>query len=58
MSRLRVNDVQPGHFGINIISHTANHTTLGGMDAGRRLNMEVDMLARYVERQLAARLGG
>jgi riboflavin synthase alpha subunit len=33
-------------------------TTFGEMDAGRRLNMEVDMLARYVERQLAARLNG
>ena len=55
---LTVNDVQSGRFGINIIGHTAVHTTLGGMDAGRRLNMEVDMLARYVERQLAGRLGG
>lgn len=55
---LTVNDVQSGRFGINIIAHTAAHTTLGGMDAGRRLNMEVDMLARYVERQLAGRLGG
>lgn len=55
---LTVNDVQSGRFGINIIGHTAAHTTFGGMDAGRRLNMEVDMLARYVERQLAGRLGG
>ena len=55
---LTVNDVQPGRFGINIIRHTAEQTTLGAMDAGRRLNMEVDMLARYVERQLTARFKG
>jgi riboflavin synthase len=55
---LTVNDVQPERFGVNIINHTAGHTTLGAMAAGRRLNMEVDMLARYVERQLAARFGG
>jgi riboflavin synthase len=55
---LTVNDVQDGSFGINIISHTAEQTTLGRMAAGRRLNMEVDMLARYVERQLLARFKG
>jgi riboflavin synthase len=55
---LTVNDVRRESFGINIISHTAEKTTLGGMAAGRRLNMEVDMLARYVERQLTARFKG
>jgi riboflavin synthase len=55
---LTVNDVQNASFGINIISHTAAQTTLGAMAAGRRLNMEVDMLARYVERQLLARFKG
>jgi riboflavin synthase len=55
---LTVNDVQRERFGVNIIRHTAEQTTLGGMAAGRRLNMEVDMLARYVERQLTARLTG
>lgn len=55
---LTVNDVQRERFGINIIRHTAEQTTLGAMAAGRRLNMEVDMLARYVERQLTARFKG
>jgi len=55
---LTVNDVAAGRFGINIIGHTAAHTTLGGVAAGSRLNMEVDLLARYVERQIAARLRG
>jgi riboflavin synthase len=52
---LTVNAVDSDRFAINIIAHTADRTTLGAMDAGRRLNMEVDMLARYVERQLSAR---
>ncbi len=55
---LTVNDVDAGRFGINIIGHTATHTTFGGVAAGSRLNMEVDLLARYVERQIAARLRG
>jgi len=55
---LTVNDVRRESFGINIITHTAAQTTFGGMAAGRRLNMEVDMLARYVERQLTARFKG
>ena len=55
---LTVNDVQRERFGINIIRHTAAQTTLGAMAAGRRLNMEVDMLARYVERQITARFKG
>jgi riboflavin synthase len=36
--------------GVNIIPHTQRLTTLGGMAPGRRVNMEVDMLARYVAR--------
>ncbi|MCW5772256.1 MAG: riboflavin synthase [Rhodospirillaceae bacterium] len=61
---LTVNAVEdrPGRnirsFGVNIISHTAAHTTLGALAAGGRLNMEVDLMARYVERQLAARMRG
>ncbi|MGH7003944.1 MAG: riboflavin synthase [Alphaproteobacteria bacterium] len=55
---LTVNDVGGDRFGINIISHTAASTTFGGMAPGGRLNMEVDMLARYVERQMAARVHG
>jgi riboflavin synthase len=55
---LTVNAVDADRFAINIIGHTAKRTTLGAMAAGRRLNMEVDMLARYVERQLSARFKG
>jgi riboflavin synthase len=55
---LTVNEVARDRFAVNIIRHTMDCTTFGVMAAGRRLNMEVDMLARYVERQLAARFRG
>ena len=40
---------------VNIIPHTATHTTLGGVAAGRQLNVEIDVLARYLDRMLKAR---
>ena len=40
---------------INIIPHTASATTLGHLRTGRQLNVEVDILARYLDRMLAAR---
>ena len=43
------------HLSVNVIPHTAQHTTLGKLAAGRQLNVEVDVLARYVDRMLAAR---
>ena len=43
------------HFSVNVIPHTARETTLGTVQAGQQLNVEVDMLARYVSRLLAAR---
>jgi riboflavin synthase len=42
-------------FSVNLIPHTARHTTLGDLAAGRQLNVEADMLARYIDRMLAAR---
>jgi riboflavin synthase len=42
-------------FAVNIIPHTAHHTTLGELKAGQQLNVEVDVLARYLDRMLAAR---
>ena len=51
-----VNDTADGtQFAINIIPHTAAHTTLGTLEAGRQLNVEVDVLARYLDRMIAAR---
>jgi riboflavin synthase len=52
-----VRDAEDGttHFSVNIIPHTARETTLGELAAGRQLNVEVDVLARYIDRMLAAR---
>ncbi len=56
---LTVNDVEDGpdgcRFSVNIIPHTAAHTTLGDAPPGRELNLEVDILARYLDRMMAAR---
>jgi riboflavin synthase len=57
---LTVNDVRESedgttHFSVNIIPHTAEHTTLGSVGAGGQLNVEVDVLARYIDRMLSAR---
>jgi riboflavin synthase len=57
---LTVNDVRDAedgstHFAVNIIPHTAQHSTLGALNAGQQLNVEIDVLARYIDRMLAAR---
>ena len=56
---LTVNDVRDlddaTHFSVNVIPHTAAHTTLGVFAQGQQLNVEVDVLARYIDRMMAAR---
>jgi riboflavin synthase len=57
---LTVNDVfdvdsETTQFWVNIIPHTAQHTTLGVIAERRQLNVEVDVLARYINRMIAAR---
>ena len=47
---LTVNEVEAGTFGVNIIPHTAEHTTFGTLAVGDAVNIEIDMLARYVAR--------
>jgi riboflavin synthase len=47
-----VNEVEGNRFGVNVISHTQAVTTLGQAKVGQRVNLEVDMLARYVARLL------
>ena len=49
---LTVNDVAGNQFGINVIPHTLENTTLGKLEPGLRVNLEIDMLARYVARLL------
>jgi riboflavin synthase len=52
---LTVNEVESATFGVNIIPHTQTVTTLGKLVGGSRVNLEVDQVARYVERLLAPR---
>ena len=57
---LTVNDVRDAedgttHFSVNIIPHTAANTTLGKLEQGNAVNVEIDVLARYLERMTAAR---
>ena len=47
---LTVNDVQDNTFGVNIIPHTASVTRFGTLSPGDAVNIEIDMLARYVAR--------
>lgn len=47
---LTVNSVSGRDFTVNVIPHTLAHTTLGDAGTGTRLNIEVDMMARYVAR--------
>ncbi|MGO9818998.1 MAG: riboflavin synthase [Acidocella sp.] len=50
---LTVNEVEGRNFGINIIPHTAAHTNFHTLQVGDAVNVEIDMLARYVARQLS-----
>jgi riboflavin synthase len=52
---LTVNEVDGNSFGINIIPHTLTHTTLGDRKPGDRVNLEVDLFARYVARLMEQR---
>jgi len=49
---LTVNEVRGNEFGVNIIPHTAERTTLHLYKPGRRVNIEVDVISRYLERLL------
>ena len=51
---LTVNEVESNQFGVNIIDHTWTHTTLGQAVPGQHLNLEIDMLARYVSRLISS----
>jgi riboflavin synthase len=52
---LTVNEVTGRRFTINLIPHTVAATTFGSLAVGQELNLEVDQLARYLERLLAQR---
>lgn len=50
---LTVVDSRLGRFTVSLLEHTLSHTTLGSKGRGRRVNIEVDILAKYTERLLA-----
>jgi riboflavin synthase len=50
-----VNGVDGSRFHVNIIPHTLAVTTLSALEAGARVNLEVDLVARYLERLAAFR---
>lgn len=50
---LTVNEAEGHLFGVNVIPHTQSETTFGTLSEGGFVNMEIDMLARYVARLLA-----
>ena len=56
---LTVNQVEDAdvttRFTVNLIPHTADHTTLGEIGPGRKLNLEIDVLARYLKRMTEVR---
>jgi riboflavin synthase len=49
---LTVNEVEAASFGVNIIPYTQSVTTLGALTVGSAVNLEVDQVARYIERML------
>ncbi|MDE2309727.1 MAG: riboflavin synthase [Betaproteobacteria bacterium] len=51
---LTVNEVDGAVFNVNLIPHTLAVTTLSGLRASSKVNLEIDLIARYVERMLAA----
>lgn len=54
---LTVNAVEPDVFAVNLIPHTLAATNLGELRGGERVNLEIDLIARYVERMLAGGQG-
>lgn len=51
---LTTNSIDGATFSINLIPHTVEMTTLKELKAGSRVNLEIDLIARYVERMLGA----
>lgn len=51
---LTINQVNACEFALNLIPHTLQMTTLKNLTAGSRVNLEVDLIARYVERMMSA----
>jgi riboflavin synthase len=54
---LTVNQVEGARFEVNLVPHTLKETVLGAYQTGQRVNLEVDLIARYVERLLSVERG-
>jgi len=52
---LTVNEVNGDLAGVNLVPHTLGGTIMGGYGVGTRVNVEVDLVARYLEQLLASR---
>lgn len=55
---LTVNGCTESHFDVNIIPHTAGETTISEIQPGEAVNIETDLIGKYVEKILAARVNG
>ncbi len=55
---LTVNRVEDACFAVNIVPHTLQETTLGNTNVGDEVNLEVDLLARYLERLMKGETAG
>jgi len=55
---LTVNEVSGIRFGVNVIPHTLACTNFGAAQPGQRMNLEIDLIARYVARLLGDRMKG
>ena len=53
---LTVNEVEEGYFGVNLIPHTLEVTSLGTLQPGATVNLEVDLVARYLARLIRPEL--
>ncbi len=53
---LTVIDVGSSNFSVGVIPHTASQTTLGQKEVGSHVNLEVDMIGKYIEKLIAARM--
>jgi riboflavin synthase len=51
---LTVVAVEPERFSVALIPHTLNVTTLGKLSVGGKVNLETDLLAKYVQKQITA----
>jgi riboflavin synthase len=52
---LTIAELEPDHFAVAIIPYTYEHTTFRSLQAGHRVNVEFDVLGKYVERMLTSR---